>query len=271
MLVAWTFALTVTKAGQDSMPEESLLRDDETTESLYGGRLKIIQKRRGYRYTIDSVLLAGFVEPKAADRVLELGAGSAVISLLLAYCHRGIRITAVEIQGGLADMARRSVSLNHLDDRVRILQGDLRQASGFLESQAWDVAVFNPPYRKMGSGRVNPLEQKALARHEIAGSVADFLGAASHALKPAGRACLIYPCSRMVEAVHRMRVLKVEPKRIRMVHSKPGSRGEFVLAEGVKGGGEELSVLPPLYLYREEGGYSDELERLLSGVSAPAG
>ncbi len=252
------------------MAEAPLIRDGETLESLYGGRLKIIQQQKGYRYTIDSVLLAGFVGAKGTDRILELGAGSAVISLLLAHRHRGLQVTAVEIQADLADMARRSVFLNRLDDRITIVQADVRNTAGSLEAQAWDVAVFNPPYRKVGSGRVNPQAQKALARHEIAGSVADFLRAASHALKPGGRACLIYPCSRMVEAVHRMRVLKLEPKRLRMVHSKPGARGEFVLVEGVKGGGEELAVLAPLYIYKEEGGYSDELEILLSGISAPA-
>lgn len=254
-----------------TMAETPLIRDGETLESLCGGNLKIIQKKKGYRYTIDSVLLAGFVEPKAADRILELGAGSAVISLLLACRHRGVRVTAVELQQGLADMARRSVSLNRLDDRVRVLQGDLRKASGFLEPQGWDIAVFNPPYRKVGSGRVNPLEEKALARHEVAGSVVEFLEAARRALKPGGRACLIYPCSRMVEAVHGMRSLKLEPKRLRMVHSRPGSRGDFILIDGVKGGGEEMSVLAPLFIYKEEGGYSDELERLFRESSAPAG
>ena len=251
--------------------QDSLIHEDETVESLYGGRLKILQKKKGYRYAIDSVLLAHFVEAKRGERLLELGAGSAVISLLLADRHRGLQVTAVEIQADLADMATRRVSLNRLDDRIAILRADLRDAAGSLPAQAWDVAVFNPPYRKVGSGRVNPQAQKALARHEIAGTVADFLEAASRALKPGGRACLIYPCSRMVEAVHRMRALKLEPKRLRMAHSRPGSRGKFVLVEGVKGGGEELAVSKPLYIYREEGGYSDELETLLSGISAPAG
>jgi tRNA1Val (adenine37-N6)-methyltransferase len=133
------------------------------------------------------------------------------------------------------------------------------------------MAVFNPPYRKMGSGRVNPIEEKALARHEVAGSVVEFLEAARRALKPGGRACLIYPCSRMVEAVQGMRTLKLEPKRLRMVHSRPGSRGDFILVDGAKGGGEEMSVLAPLFIYREEGGYSDELERLFREISDPAG
>ncbi len=253
------------------MAEASWIREDETVESLSGGQLKVIQKKKGYRYTIDSVLLAGFVEPKPADRVLELGAGSAVISLLLAHRQRGLRVTALELQSGLADMARRSVSLNGLDDRVTVLQGDLRTSADVLEAQAWDVVVFNPPYRKMGSGRINPLEEKALARHEIAGSVAEFLQAARRTLKPGGRACLIYPCSRMVEVIHCMRSLRLEPKRFRMVHSRPGSRGDFILVEGMKGGGEELAVLAPLFIYRKGGGYSEELEALFREISFPAG
>jgi len=110
-----------------------------------------------------------------------------------------------------------------------------------------------------------------LARHEIAGSIADFLRAASYALEPGGRVCLIYPCTRLVEAIHRMRVEKMEPKRLRMVHSKPGSKGDFILVEGMKGGGEELAVLPPLFIYKEGEGYSEELEALFRNLSDSAG
>jgi tRNA1Val (adenine37-N6)-methyltransferase len=252
------------------MAGTSLIREDETVESLFGGRLKILQKKKGYRYTIDSVLLAHFVEPKKRDRILELGAGSGVISLLLAFRHPGVQVTGLELQADLADMAGRSVSMNGLEGRVKMLCGDARRAAEFLETRSQDVAVFNPPYRKMGSGQVNPATEKALARHEIAGSIADFLKASSRALVPGGRVFMIYPCSRMVEAIHRMRAAKMEPKRLRMVHSKPGSRGDFILVEGVKGGGEELAVLPPLFIYKEGKGYSEELEALFRNLSAPA-
>ncbi len=250
---------------------DSLIRDDETMESLFGGRLKILQKKKGYRYTIDSVLLAHFVEPKKGERILELGAGSGVISLLLAFRNPGVRVTGLELQADLADMAGRSVAMNGLEGRVKMICGDARKAADLLEARSQDVVVFNPPYRKMGSGKLNPGREKALARHEIAGSIADFLRAASHALEPGGRVCLIYPCTRMVEAIHRMRVEKMEPKRLRMVHSKPGSRGDFILVEGMKGGGEELAVLPPLFIYKEGEGYSEELEALFRNLSDSAG
>ena len=250
---------------------DSLIHDDETVESLFGGRLQILQKKKGYRYTIDSVLLAHFVEPKKGERILELGAGSCVISLLLAFQNPGVRVTGLELQTELADMAGRSISMNGLEGRVNILQGDVRNAAELLEARSQDVVVFNPPYRKMGSGKLNPGREKALARHEIAGSIADFLRAASYALETGGRVCLIYPCSRMVEAIHRMRVEKMEPKRLRMVHSRPGSRGDFILVEGMKGGGEELSVLSPLFVYREDERYSEELETLFRNLSGGAG
>ncbi len=253
------------------MAGTSWVRDDETLESLFGGRLKILQKKKGYRYTIDSVLLAHFVELKKKDRILELGAGSGVISLLLAFRHPGVQVTGLELQADLADMAGRSVSINGLEERVKMIRGDARKVAELLETRSHDVAIFNPPYRKMGSGQVNPAPEKALARHEIAGSIADFLKAASHALELGGRVCMIYPCSRMVEAIHRMRAGKMEPKRLRMVHSRPGSRGDFVLVEGVKGGGEELAVLPPLFIYKEGEGYSEELEALFRNLSDSAG
>ncbi len=251
------------------MLENPSIHDDETVESLHGGRLKILQKKKGFRYTIDSVLLADFAGLREGGRILELGAGSGVVSFLLAFRYPEAHVTAVEIQDDMAEMARRSVALNGMEDRVEILQGDARRAGEFLKARSFDLAVFNPPYRKMGSGRVNRGTGKALARHEIAGSVTDFLGAAFHALKSGGRVCLIYPCSRMVEAVHQMRERGLEPKTLRMVYSKPGSRGDFILVEGLKGGGEELKVLPPLFIYKEEGDYSDELAALFRSLSAP--
>jgi len=247
------------------------MKEDETLESLFGGRLQILQKKKGYRYTIDSVLLAHFVEPKKGERILELGAGSGVISLLLAFRNPGVRVTGLELQAELADMAGRSISMNGLEGRVSIFQGDVRNAAELMEARSQDVAVFNPPYRKMGSGKVNPGREKALARHELAGSIADFLKAAYYALEPGGRACLIYPCSRMAEAIHRMREEKMEPKRLRMVHSRPGSRGDFILVEGIKGGGEEMAVLPPLFVYQEGEGYSAEMEALFRNLSGAAG
>ncbi len=240
-------------------------REDETIDELFGGRLKIFQKKRGYRFSIDAVLLAHFTRVKWGERVIDIGTGSGIISIILALRFpRSGKITGLELQRQLADMARRSVALNGLDDRVDVLQGDIRELPPLLEGKSFDVAVFNPPYRKAGSGRVNPGEERALARHEIRSTVADFLRTANCLLKDGGRVYLIYPARRMIEVLYRMRALGIEPKIMRIVYSRVSSDGDLVLVEGLKGGGEELKVLPPLFVYGDEGGYSKEVQEMIN-------
>lgn len=235
--------------------KHALQGEDETLDELFGGRLRILQKKTGYRFSIDAVLLTGFVKLKRGEAVVDLGTGSGVIAIILALRFPKCgRILGLELQGQLADMARRSVEVNGLGERIEILQGDVREAGKRLTAKSFDVAVFNPPYRKAGSGRTNPDEERALARHEIGGGATDFLSASAGLLKDGGRVYLIYPAKRMVEIIHRMRALKLEPKKLRVVHSKAFSEGDFVLVEGLKGGGEELKVLTPLYIYGEKGG-----------------
>jgi tRNA1Val (adenine37-N6)-methyltransferase len=247
--------------------KDTLQREDETLDELYGGRLKIIQKKKGYRFSIDAVLLAHFARLKRGERVIDLGAGSGVISIILALRFpRSGRITGLELQGQLADMARRSVALNRLGERVDIVQGDIRNLTSSLAVKSYDVAVFNPPYRRAGSGRINPDEERALARHEIRGSAADFLTASDRLLKDGGRVYLIYPAKRMVEILYRMRALGLEPKNMRIVYSRASSEGDFVLVEGLKGGGEEAKILPPLFIYGEEGGYSVEMQGIFNAL-----
>ena len=165
-------------------------------------------------------------------------------------------------------MARRSVELNGLAGCVEIRRGDIRHPESLFAPTSFDVAVFNPPYRRLRSGRTNPDPGKAVARHEIEGTVGDFLAAAAHALKPGGRAYAIYPARRMVEMISRMRAARIEPKRLRIVHSRPGGRGEFILVEGVKGGREELTVLPPLIIYGEGSGYTAEMAAIFRDLAA---
>lgn len=247
--------------------KNALQRDDETLDELFGGRLRIIQKKKGYRFSIDAVLLAHFARLKRGERVIDLGAGSGVISIILALRFPGSgRITGLELQRPLADMARRNVMLNRLGECVDILQGDIRNPSSFLTVKSYDVVVFNPPYRKAGTGRINPDEERALARHEIRGSAADFLQASDRLLRDGGRVYLIYPAKRMVEVLYRMRVLGLEPKNLRVVHSRTSSEGEFILVEGLKGGGEEVKILPPLFIYGEEGGYSGEMQGIFNAL-----
>ncbi len=251
----------------DRGAEETLRESNETVDELLEGRLRILQKKRGYRFSIDAVLLAHFIRLKDRDPALELGAGSAVISLILAGRSEGRKITGIEIQNDLAEMARRSVRMNGLEDRVEIVSGDVRDIRSLCEPQSCRVVFFNPPYRRRASGRINPRTEKALARHEIKGSLSDFLAAAKYVLKEKGAVFVVYPAKRLVELLHRMRLEGLEPKRLRMVHTKKSSESVLALVEGIKGGGEELKVLPALFIYDEAGAYTEEMTALFKEIS----
>jgi tRNA1Val (adenine37-N6)-methyltransferase len=242
--------------------------EEETVDAILGGRLRIIQKKSGYRFSIDALLLAHCVNLKKEEACIDLGTGSGVIALILA-CRRGRgRILGIDIQKELVEMARRTVELNGLAGCVEIRLGDIRHPESCFAPISFDVAVFNPPYRRLRSGRTNPDLGKAVARHEIEGTVGDFLAATDYALKPGGRAYAIYPARRTVEMISRMRAVRIEPKRLRIVHSRPGGMGEFILVEGVKGGREEMTVLPTLYIYGEGGRYTAEMEVIFRDLAA---
>ena len=245
-------------------------RPGETVDPILDGKLKIIQKEKGYRFSVDALLLAHFVRPVKNGRLLELGAGSGVISLILARRWRCEGVVGVEIQGDLHEMALRNAALNGLADRVRMVCGDVRDIGRFLAAQSFDAVVFNPPYRKDRSGRVNPVDQKALARHEIAGKIEDFLKAAARALKTAGRVFTICPASRTAELFDRMRTFRLEPKRVTVVYSHAASDGEFVLVEGRKGGREAVTFLPPLVIYGQGGEYSPAMREIFRDLAERA-
>lgn len=246
----------------------SSLRDEESVDELLAGSLRIIQPRRGYRFSLDALLLAHFVRMKQGAALLDLGTGSAVIPMILCRRWRCARAVGVEIQRELAGMARRSLELNGLSGDISIVEGDVRSVSELLPARSFDVVTFNPPYRRLRSGRINPAAQKALARHEIHGAVADFLRAAAYAVRPAGRVFAIYPSRRLAELIFQMRRLRLEPKRLRLVHSRPDTEAEFALVEGRPGAGEELKILPPLFIYETAGGYTAAMQEIFSDLCA---
>jgi tRNA1Val (adenine37-N6)-methyltransferase len=241
----------------------------ETVDEILGGRLRIIQKRKGYRFSIDAFLLAGFIRLKEGDDLIDLGTGSGIVPMILASRYRCGRVLGIDIQEESVAMARRSVVLNGLEGRVEIRRGDVRRPEELpCPPASFMAAVFNPPYRRFRSGRINPDSEKAVARHEIEGAVGDFLVAASCLLREGGRAYAIYPATRMVEMISKMRACRIEPKRMRMVHSRPRGEGALILIEGVKGGREGLAVEPPLYIYGEAGGYSEEMTAVFRDLAA---
>ncbi|WP_432821837.1 tRNA1(Val) (adenine(37)-N6)-methyltransferase [Trichloromonas sp.] len=231
---------------------DSLIGPDETLDDLRSGGLKIIQKKDGYRFSLDPVLLCGFARVGVGESVADLGTGSGVIPLLLARRTEAARITGVEIQPELADRARRSLVLNGLQERVTIVEGDLRELRGCLEPQSFEVVLSNPPYRRGGSGRTAPVAERAAARHELAGGLDDFLAAAAYLLKQGGRFYIIYLAERLAELLAAMARQRVEPKRLRCVHSRQGEEARMVLVEGRRNGRPGMRVETPLYVYDGE-------------------
>ena len=249
-------------------PRVSMLRrEGETVDELLGRRVKILQKEKGYRFSVDALLLAHFVRVKKGDLIVDLGTGSGVIAITVAQRKECSHVIAVDIQEKLVDMARRSVMLNNLEEKVDIRHGDIREIETLFRPRSFDVSIFNPPYRKASSGKLNPDAEKSVARHEIKGTMHDFLKASVYVLRRSGRAYIIYPATRMVEILSSMRTAGVEPKRMRIVHSRNASRGEFVLVEGIKNGREELEVLPPLIIYSEDGQYTEAMKSVFREIS----
>lgn len=241
---------------------------DETLDTLFEGKIRLFQKKRGFRFSIDALLLCAFALSRAGKSILDLGTGNAIIPLIMATRLPKTHVTGIEIQPEIVEMARRNVKLNALEDRIEIIEGDLRNYRNFLSPRTFDTCLANPPYRKLLSGRLNPSYEKASARHEIHGSVRDFLAAAAFALKPKGRVFVIFPARRMVELFYQMRSCRLEPKRARLVYSKAEGRGEFILAEGILEGGEELHLEPPLIIYQDNRSYTEEMATLLNDLAS---
>jgi len=218
----------------------------------------------GYRFSVDALLLAHFAEPGAADRVIELGTGCGIIPLILTFRRKLSKIIGVEIQPSLADLARRNIALNRVSRRIKVWEKDLRMLADQRWRGAFDLVLCNPPYRKLGSGRVNPVREKALARHEFEAALRDVLQTAHHLLREKGRLAMIYPASRTAELLCEMRGFHLEVKRLRFIHSRLTGEAQLLLVEALKEGRPQVQVLPPLVLYDTQGEYTPEARQLFS-------
>lgn len=234
-----------------------------TTDTFFNGNISVKQNRNGYRFSIDAILLAGHVKANSGDRILDIGTGSGIISLILAYRNPQINIYGVEVQKSLADIAILNVKDNNIEDRVKILCADIKNLNTDMISGPLDIVVSNPPYRKAKSGRVNPDNQRARARHEIDITLTDIIKASSRLLRISGRFIIIYLSERIADMVTQMRLSGIEPKYFRFIYSKSNSESKLVIVEGVKGGRTGAKVVSPLVIYCDDDTYTDEVNRML--------
>ncbi|UCD71169.1 MAG: tRNA1(Val) (adenine(37)-N6)-methyltransferase [Syntrophobacterales bacterium] len=244
-----------------------MLFQDETLDHLFPGNIKIFQKKKGYRFSIDSILLAHFVRLKEGQKVVDLGTGSGVIPIILAKKAKSTEIWGVEIQDELAKMAKRNIEINHLQGRVHILQGDARNLVNRMESEEFDIVLTNPPYRKIRSGRLNPQRQKAIARHEIKGSLTDMAKIGFCLLRPKASFYLVYPAVRIADLITCVRESHLEPKRLRLVHPNMEKGAQLILVEAIKWGRPGVEIHPPLFIYDLNGQYSEEMRSIYSSTT----
>jgi len=223
---------------------EDIIRSDERIDDFEG--LKVIQKIDGPHFSLDAVLLARFAHIQMGDMVADLGMGGGIISLIIASNTRAEKIIGIEIQSELADIARRNVILNHLSDKIDIIERDLKLVSGDMPAGTFDIVLSNPPYRLAGSGRLNPNTLKAISRHEVKCNLDDILRAAFYLLKEHGKAAFVYRPDRFVELITRCRKYNLEPKIIQFVYPGIDREANLVLVEAVKNGQQESRILKPL-------------------------
>ncbi len=217
---------------------------NERVDRFLNGRLLLIQSIDGYRFSIDAVFLADFAAVKNGDIIVDLGTGCGIIPLILLLTKPAACVYGMEIQEDLASQAARNARLNELENRMKIVRGDIRNIP--MKGNWADGVVCNPPYRKIKSGRINPDPRKAIARHEILASMDDIAAAAKQILKKKGRLTLIYPSVRLPDIFLKLRQHGFEPKRLRINHPSLESPAKLALIEATLGGQPGLEILPPV-------------------------
>ena len=237
-----------------------ILKDGERIDDLEFKGLKIIQNKNGFCFGIDSVLISDFAKRiKKGSKVLDLGTGTGIISILLSKKQEDLKIYGIEIQEDVAEMAERSVKLNGLENEITIINDNIKNLDKYFESCSINAIVTNPPYKKNDTGLKSDNYRNLVSRHEIECTLEDIISVSKKLLKDKGEIYMINRVERLVDIVSCMRKYKLEPKEIRFVHSKQNDRPTLVLIKAVKNAGEFLKIERPLIIYRENGEYTDEI------------
>lgn len=235
------------------------LKEHERIDDLHRKGYKIIQNPNKFCFGIDAVLLSSFANVKEKEKVLDLGTGTGIIPILLEAKTKGEHFIGLEIQEESVEMASRSVTLNDLDKKVSIVQGDIKEADKLFPLSSFDVITSNPPYMNNKNGLKNDKKPKSIARHEILCTLEDVIRSAASLVKVGGRFYMVHRPSRLPEIIIMLKKYKLEPKRIRLVHPYVNKEPNMVLIESIRHGKPLLKVEAPLVVYEEVGKYTDEI------------
>ena len=241
------------------MNPNNLLKPGERMDDLQRNGYQIIQSKGRFCFGMDAVLLSGFEKAKPTETVIDLGTGTGIIPILMEGKKKGKHFTGLEIQEESADMARRSVALNHLEEKIDIVTGDIKDASKLFGASSFDVVTSNPPYMIYQHGLKNESDAKTIARHEVKCTLEDIIAQSAKLLKPKGRLFLVHRPFRLVEIFCLMHQYGIEPKRMQLVHPFVNQEPNMVLIEGLRGGNPRLTVEKPLIVYESEGKYMPEI------------
>ena len=238
------------------------LKPTERLDDLHIKGYQIIQDKERFCFGMDAVLLSDFAKVKENECVLDLGTGTGIIPILLEAKTLGKHFTGLEIQADSFDMAKRSVKHNHLEEKLNIVNGDIKEAVKLFPLSSFDVITTNPPYMNSGKGLVNPFEAKAIARHEILCTLEDVIKNASKLLTGNGRFYMIHKPHRLVEIIQVLTRYHLEPKTIRFVHPYVDKEPNMVMIEAIRNAKSMVMILPPLIIYKGKKVYSEEIDRI---------
>lgn len=235
------------------------LKEKERIDELHRNGYQIIQNTDGFCFGMDAVLLSGYAVVKKGECVLDMGTGTGIIPILLEAKTEGQHFTGLEIQPQSVDMAKRSVALNHLEEKIIIVEGDIKNASSLFGKSIFDVITCNPPYMNENHGLKNPQLPKAIARHELLCNLEDVVREAAYMLRPGGRFYMVHRPRRLIEIISMLSAHKLEVKRLKPVYPTKEKEATMILLEAVRGGNPLLKLEKPVIVYKEPGVYSDEI------------
>lgn len=241
------------------------LNKNERIDDLQYKGLKIIQNTEGFCFGIDSVILSDFAKGiKEDSTVVDLGTGTGILGLLLCGKTKLRKMIGIEIQPEVAEMAKRSIKLNDLEERFKIINEDIKHIikKNYIKKNTIDVIITNPPYKEIGNGVVNKNEKKLISRHEVTAKLSDFIEISSQLLKDKGTLYMVHKPERLVDIIYEMRKYKLEPKEIRFIYPSKGKDTNLVLVKSIKGGNKFLRIANPLYIYDESGNYTEEIKSI---------